>query len=94
MENFDDLFNDDFSINEKLLNSELLLQEAFYNSYLLITKQIEFDDLFKDNKVVVVAHNTDSVIDKNIIDTIITYYEDIEEYEKCAELLKISNSLT
>ena len=93
-ENYEDEFDDDFTLSEKLLNKELLLKEAFYNSYLLITKQAEFDKLFEDTKVVVIAHDTESDIDKDVIDNVISYYEDEEDYEKCAELLKISKSLS
>ena len=75
-----------------------LYERAMQNAYMLITKKKTIDDFYYDLE-------SDSIEDfplpfdpletdgrhTDIIDVVIEYFTSTEEYEKCAELVKIKN---
>tara|TARA_R100000995_G_scaffold5827_1_gene2732 strand:- start:462 stop:761 length:300 start_codon:yes stop_codon:yes gene_type:complete len=75
-----------------------LYERAMQNAYMLITKKKTVDDFYYDLE-------NDSIDDfplpfdplqtdgrhTDVIDVVIEYFTSTEEYEKCAELVKIKN---
>jgi hypothetical protein len=83
---FDDLINgEDFEQD--------ILDDAYYNTYLVLTNKITIDELLKENE-----DNEDTLFlpfDPTAPETIeliigdtIKYFEELEDYEKCAELMQ------
>ena len=77
-----------------------MYEEAMENAYLIITKKLTLDDIY-------VKFEEDGILNKfylpfypmeedgrstDVIDMVIEYYTGTEEYEKCAELVKIKNA--
>tara|TARA_R110000868_G_scaffold72414_1_gene211131 strand:- start:25 stop:273 length:249 start_codon:yes stop_codon:yes gene_type:complete len=62
-------------------------------SYYVITNQVGYEQLLnRDLKVTLMFDPTDEYDDRSdVFDTLIEYFEEIEEYEKCAELLHSKN---
>ena len=62
-------------------------------SYYVITNQVGYEQLlYRDLKVTLMFDPTDKHDDRSdVFDELIEYFEDIEEYEKCAELLHSKN---
>lgn len=96
-ENYDD-WNDPMfeglSEIEKIEQEEELIALAFNNSYSIITKEVTFDELIIRNEgsidgVTTVAHDIESGPTNNDLENIIIYFQEREEYEKCAVLHKI-----
>ena len=69
-----------------------IIEEAMENAYDLITGKITIDHLLEEglqNKIYI-AFNPDSMDScMTNIDTVIKFFEENDEYEKCAELLEI-----
>jgi len=66
---------------EELINSEVYLQEAMFNCYLIITQQLTLGDLEETNGFWLPDIESDS-----IIKDIFSYYEKHEDYEKCHDI--------
>ena len=77
-----------------------MYEEAMENAYLIITKKLTLDDIY-------MKFEEDGILNKfylpfdpmeedgrstDVIDMVIEYYTGTEEYEKCAELVKIKNT--
>ena len=77
-----------------------MYEEAMENAYLIITKKLTLDDIY-------MKFEEDGILNKfylpfdpmeedgrstDVIDMVIEYYTGTEEYEKCAELVKIKNA--
>ena len=77
-----------------------MYEEAMENAYLIITKKLTLDDIY-------IKFEEDGILNKfylpfnpmqeegrstDVIDMVIEYYTGTEEYEKCAELVKIKNA--
>ena len=77
-----------------------MYEEAMENAYLIITKKLTLDDIY-------IKFEEDGILNKfylpfnpmqedgrstDVIDMVIEYYTGTEEYEKCAELVKIKNT--
>ena len=62
-------------------------------SYYVITNQVGYEQLLnRDIKVTLIFDPTDEYDDRSdVFDTLIEYFEEIKEYEKCAELLHSKN---
>ena len=63
-------------------------------SYYVITNQVGYEQLLnRDLKVTLIFDPTQEVIEdyQDIFDELIEYFEDLEEYEKCATLLNSKN---
>lgn len=59
-------------------------------SYYVITNQVGYEQLLnRDLKVMLIFDPTQEVIEnfEEVFDELIDYFEDLEEYEKCANLL-------
>ena len=90
----------EMTLSEKLAYEERVVSEAFNNSYLIITNRKKFEDLLplphertEDKMMAITAHNPEEDPDIDTLDNMIYYYEDFEEYEKCAELLNVKKKL-
>ena len=72
-----------------------LIDEGMHNSYLIITGKMTFQDILdRDHDSIAILFDPDKdkeTWDDEIIDRVIEYYADLEEYEKCQELLRIKN---
>ena len=73
-----------------------LYNQAMVNAYYLITKKKTLDDIYyalEDDTITQFPLPFDPVNEdgrsEDIIDVVIEYFISIEEYEKCAELVKI-----
>jgi hypothetical protein len=98
-DNYDDFDDDIFagmSEIEKIEEEDALMEQAFNNSFRIITEKITFSDLIEeranDNKMfsyTAVAHNTDDGPSNTDLENIIIYFQEREEYEKCAVIHKI-----
>ena len=80
---------------ERIEMEKMIMEQAFENSYKIITKKMTFEDLAEKTKKLSSSSHTILVFDptedpdKEVIEDIIWHFEDREEYEKCAELKKI-----
>ena len=68
-------------------DSEEMVHESMQNAYLLITKQLTFNDLFEYNGCMLPYHPKKR-IDDDVFKELIEYFCMLEEYEKCGELKK------
>lgn len=87
----------DMTIEEKMEYENYIVEQAFENSYLVLTRQSTFEDLLDRKtkygiKAIMIYDPTEGP-DEDIYDDMIGYYEDLEEYERCAELLKVKNKM-
>ena len=64
------------------------LHWAMYNSYDMIINNVDIRDMIISD-VEYFIHDVTDKVTVNVIDTLIVYFEDIEEYEKCSELIKV-----
>jgi len=68
-----------------------LMRLAFENSYKVLTNKLTFKELMTGNHVLgksaVLAHDPQEGITLREYDAIMDYFEEGEEYEKCAELM-------
>jgi len=64
------------------------LHWAMYNSYDIIVNNLDFEDIIITD-VEYFIHDITDTVTVNVIDTLIVYFEDIEEYEKCSELVRV-----
>jgi len=69
-----------------------LLDIAMENTYLLLTDSKRFNEVFKNEEEFVVAFDLElsNVNFNTIVKNLIEYYVDKEEYEKCAQLVKLT----
>jgi hypothetical protein len=74
---------------------ELVLAEAFSNSYKLLTKEMTFDEMLdkesNDEYVAVLAYDPDHGPLLIELESMIDYYIEFEEYEMCAKIKDIMN---
>ena len=83
-----DRFKDKLEIDE-----EELYREAMMNAYLILSNQLTFDDLIEYNGGALPWNPLKKVITKDTIDNIISYFCELEEYEKCADLVNIKEQI-
>ena len=89
----DDL-GEELSKKEEAELVQLILEEAYYNSYLVVTERMTFDELLtkhtESKEAVLVGHDPDEKVEASFILSMIKHFSspEQEEYEKCAELLK------
>ncbi len=84
----DDIENDDIS---EMINEEIeILEEAYNNAYAIATGKLTVGDLLaKADDMIFLPYDPSSPETFSmIIDDLIQYFEDTEEYEKCSELIK------
>ena len=75
-----------------------LYEQAMQNAYFIITKKKTLDDIYYDlekGKIDRLPLPFDPMHEdgrsEDVIDVVIEYFTSTEEYEKCAELVKIKN---
>ena len=76
-----------------------MYEQAMENAYKIITKKTTLDDIYEkfeqDGEIDMFYLPFDPIQEDgrtpDIIDMVIEYYTSTEEYEKCAELVKIKN---
>ena len=87
---------DKFDFDDFMEMGEDIMYSAFDNSYLMLTGKItmlEFMNVTVDTDyTAVLAHDPDEPTREQVSE-IIRHFEEREEYEKCAELKKISDGL-
>ncbi len=97
MSSNEDFFDDDTGLSDidKINLQNRIVEDAFYNSYLVITKKTTFNILMEEWNdgnlgTALLAHDPDTGPRKDQLINMILYYSeaDREEYEKSAELLK------
>ena len=73
--------------------AETLYRQCMLNSYFLLTKKKSFSSLVSGESPWFTFNSLDDFIDNRnkYIDETIKYFEEVEEYEKCNELLKIKD---
>ncbi len=86
---------EDESYNVNLEEELEILDEAYQNAYLIVTKRKTITELLAtDGEMVFLPFDPEvpeTVI--MVIDDVIDYFSKEEEYEKCAELLKVKKKL-
>jgi len=74
---------------------EMVLAEAFSNSYRLLTKELTFDELLEketdDQYAAVLTYDPDEGPELGELEAMIDYYIEFEEYEKCGKIKVIMN---
>lgn len=76
---------------EKYKIQQEMLEDTMYWSYLLITKQMTFDELLDSDEDFGLIYNPDDE-DSNFdeaIDTLLDFFIYREEYEKCQDLVDV-----
>lgn len=76
---------------EKYKIQQEILEDTMYWSYLLITKQMTFDELLDSDEDFGLIYNPDDE-DSNYdeaIDTLLDFFIYREEYEKCQDLVDV-----
>jgi len=68
---------------------EKFIDKGIVNTYDLITGKKEFEDIVEDNEVPVFFINPEEDLDEEDLNTMIEYFVETEEYEKCAVLHKL-----
>jgi hypothetical protein len=79
----------------------MIIDIAFENSYLMLTKRKTFDELLEqeydeflleDFSIGLFAHDPQEDVDDEIVELMIEHFEEKEEYEKCLEIKKVMQS--
>ena len=88
--------NDKLSLQQKLELEDLIVDTAFRNSFSIITGRKTLKEILdaktKDNKMhSICAHKPGEKMDIETIENMLIYFEENEEYEKCAEIRDIIN---
>ena len=97
----EDPYNEDpsekMSLEEKAEYENYIVEQAFENSYKVLTRKTSFEDLLDVNEKygikAVMIFDPHSGADEDVYNDVIHYYEDLDEYEKCAELLKVKKKV-
>ena len=82
--------------NSELETLQNAFDNAFLNSYYIVTGKKTIEDILKENKKNDIYFLEDPVAMKitiEILDELILHFESSEEYEKCQELLTIKNDI-
>ena len=78
---------------ERYEMEQMMVQKAFENSYKVITKKVTFEELMNVKTTfgqkAILIYDPEAGWDELVLEDMIAYFEDEEEYEKCAELKKI-----
>ena len=92
-----DDFLSDLPEGERLEMERMIMDEAFENSYKIVTKKMTFNEFMeKRGKIknpvsshTILMYDPTDGFDNEVLEDLIWHFEDREEYEKCAELKKI-----
>ena len=96
MENFENFFNND-SLKNEVTNDELA-RLANDNTFNILMGNITVKELFDQDIDIplLIDPSQGSISDESkmeVLDSMIEYYTEGEEYEKCADLVKLKNKL-
>ena len=80
------------------IEMELIQQQANDNTFDILTGKVTMEELFKSNNdnipfLVQTTEMVDLEDRLDVLEGMIEYYTEGEEYEKCAELVKLKNKL-
>lgn len=95
MAKWDDNHGEDNGLTEieQMQLDQILLETAYENSYLVLTNQITFEELmiqkFKVGHEAVLAFDPDDGPQLTEFENMLTFYIELEEYERCAKLRDI-----
>ena len=86
------------TIQEEQIEMELIQQQANDNTFDVLTGKITMEELFESNNdsipLLVQAKDIVNLEDRlDVLEGMIEYYTEGEEYEKCAKLVKLKNKL-
>ena len=73
------------------MDPETLYDDSMRNAFKLITKRKSLTDLISMDECQFPFNPTIKVLDNSVYDKIIDYFCELEEYEKCQEILHIKN---
>ena len=96
LENYD---NDGDDFEELNFEEEAeILNAAYENTYLIVTKKVTIEDIMQEalesgDFVFLPFDPSNLHTVELILDDVISYFEDCEEYEKCAELVAAKKEL-
>jgi hypothetical protein len=88
-------FLSDLPMGERIEMENMIMDQAFENSYKIITKKMTFEELAKKKTLpsleahTILVYDPTEEPDTEVIEDLILHFEDREEYEKCAELKRI-----
>ena len=83
-----------FKTVEEMQKEQKLLENAYNNSYLMLTNKVTMDyvlDASESEYGFVMAHNSHMGPTKIELENMILFFIETEEYEKCADLKKMLN---
>jgi len=83
-----------FKTVEEMQKEQELLENAYNNSYLMLTNKVTMDyvlDASESEYGFVMAHNSHMGPTKVELENMILFFIETEEYEKCADLKKMLN---
>lgn len=83
-----------FKTVEEMQKEQELLENAYNNSYLMLTNKVTMDyvlDASESEYGFVMAHNSHIGPTKVELENMILFFIETEEYEKCADLKKMLN---
>lgn len=83
---------DDLMDNPDLLNDgmeEFILNQGFNNSYLMLVLGFTLEEITSEGNIFFLAHNALGEYSQEDINHMLTYFENREEYEKCANVKKL-----
>ena len=68
---------------------EKFIDKGIVNTYDLITGKRKLEDIVQDSKLPIFFINPEEDLDEEDLNTMIEYFVETEEYEKCAVLHKL-----
>ena len=100
MNNYDEHEHDDYEESDDPMQEikqreidELILADAFKNSYMILTQEISFDEMldskFKKSLSAVLAFDPEAGPLLYELENMIEFYIDSEEYERCSKIRDI-----
>ena len=91
---FEDI-EDDFDITSSIDEEIEILDEAYRNAYAIVTGKMTVRDLLNKtpDMIFLPFDPNDAESFARILDDVIKYFEENEEYEKCAHIYKIKEIL-
>ena len=87
----------ELSETERYEMEQMMIEMAFENSYRVITEKTTFNKLLrttskdKYGRKAILIYDPELGWDNKVLEDLIDYFEEEEEYEKCAELKKLLN---
>jgi len=89
--------NEGMTLQEKMELEQMIVDAAFRNSFKIITGRKTLSDLLEDKKEdptkmqAICAHEPGEEMKIETLENMMFYFQDEEEYEKCAEIRDIIN---